>query len=274
MAATASGWCGYDRSMSATKSGPKKLAPADRVKREDKRQRRAAQRADAEAHPPAAPASPTLSEMVRRGNLVWSTSKATRALIRDTDAHVREVARRSRLAISCDTCTAPKGCCSMTVVAFFHEAIPIVDRLRREGRDTPELRAALSSAAQEMESRSPDDYRRPCAFLDAATERCTIYEQRPSECGMAFVSSPAIQCSDPAATSISKYAAPEPYRAQDSERAFERDARLIPLQGPYMGTLPRMVLLCLEAWDRPDYVQYLAEQIPLVAQRTIAAIHQ
>jgi len=260
--------------MSGTKTGTKKLAGADRAKREDKRQRRAAQRAEAEAHPPPAPAAPTLGDVVRRGTLVWSTSKATRALIRETDAHVRAAAKHLRLAVSCDTCNAPKGCCSMTVVAFFHEAIPIVDRLRREGRDTPELRAVLASAAHEMESRSPDTYRRPCAFLEPTTERCTVYDQRPSECGMAFVSSPPINCSDPAAMSIDKYAPHEPYRAQDTERAFERDARLIPLKGPYMGTLPRMVLLCLEAWDRPDYAQYLAEQIPLVAQRTIAALHQ
>jgi Fe-S-cluster containining protein len=159
----------------------------------------------------------------------------------------------------------------LTVVSFFHEAVPIVERLRGEGRDTAELRAALSISAQEMESRSPDDYRRPCAFLDA-TERCTVYDQRPSECGTAFVSSPPIQCSDPAATSIQKYLPPEPHRAMEIERTFEREARLIPLQGPYMGTLPRMVLLCLEAWDRTDYAQYLAEQIPLVAQRTIAAV--
>jgi Fe-S-cluster containining protein len=254
-------------------SGSKKLAPADRAKREDKRLRRAARRAEVEAHPPPAAAPPTLHEVIRRGNLVWSTSKATRALIRDTDAHVRDTARRSLVVVSCDTCTAPKGCCSLTVVAFFHEAIPIVDRLRREGRDTAELRAALSTSAQEMESRSPDVYRRPCAFLDAA-ERCTVYDQRPSECGMAFVSSPPSQCSDPAATSVEKLPPAEPYRAMDTERTFEREARLIPLKGPYMGTLPRMVLLCLEAWDRPDYAQYLAAQIPLVAQRTIDAIHQ
>lgn len=254
-------------------SGTKKLAPTDRAKREDKRLRRAAQRAEVEAHPLPVPAPPTLGEVVRRGNLVWSTSKATRTLIRETDAHVRDTARRSLTVISCDTCTAAKGCCSLTVVAFFHEAIPIVDRLRREGRDTAELRATLSSAASEMESQSPDVYRRPCAFLDPA-ERCTVYEQRPSECGMAFVSSPASQCSDPAATSVEKFPAPAPYRAMEIERAFESEARLIPLKGPYLGTLPRMVLLCLEAWDRPDYAQYLAERVPQVAERTIAAIHQ
>lgn len=259
--------------MMAAMSAMKKLAPGDRAKRDDKRQRRAAQRAEVEANPQPVPAPPTLGDMIRRGNLVWSTSKATRSLIRDTDAHVRDSARRSRAVISCDTCTAPKGCCSLTVVAFFHEAIPIVDRLRRDGRDTVELRAALSSAAHDMELLSPDVYRRPCAFLDAA-ERCSIYEQRPSECGMAFISSPALQCSDPAATSVEKFSAPEPDRAMEIERTFEGEARLIPLKGPYMGTLPRMVLLCLEAWDRPDYAQYLAAQIPLVARRTIAAIHQ
>jgi hypothetical protein len=251
----------------------KKLTPAERAKRTEKRDRRTARRDDASANPPAARAAPTFADMVRRENLAYSTSRATRSLIRGADVQVHEAARQLRAVVSCDTCTAPKGCCSMTVIAFFHEAIPIVQRLRDEGRDTPELRAALTVAAGEMESRSTSEYRRPCAFLDAA-ERCTIYDQRPSECGTAFVSSPPIQCSDPSATSIDKYAVPDPYGAMELERTFERAAKLTPLQGPYMGTLPRMVLLCLEAWDRTDYVPFLAEQIPAIAQRSISAIHQ
>jgi Fe-S-cluster containining protein len=249
-------------------AGPKKLTPAQQAKRDEKRDRRAAER---EANPvPDAPRAPTFGDILRARDLIWSTSKSTRTLIRDTETYTKEAARVSLTVISCLDCDALKACCSVVVGAYFHEVVPIVDRLRKEGRDTAELRAALAAAADEMETRSPDEYRRPCVFLDDA-ERCTVYEQRPAECGTTFVSSPAIQCSDPAAT-VQKFLPPHRPRSREAERVFETEARLVQLRGPYVGALPRMVLLCLEAWDRPDYAQFLAEQIPIVAQRAIAAV--
>ncbi|MBA3462332.1 MAG: YkgJ family cysteine cluster protein [Deltaproteobacteria bacterium] len=244
----------------------RKLTSAQQAKRDAKRERRA----EARTEPEAAPRALTFGEVIRNRNLVWSTSKATRTLIRDTEAYTREAAKVSLQVVSCFDCNATKACCSVVVGAYFHEVVPIVDRLRKEGRDTPELRAELAAAADEMETRSPDEYRRPCALLDAQ-ERCTVYDQRPAECGTTFVSSPAMQCSDPDA-SVQKYLPPYRARSQEAERVFESEARLIPLRGPYVGALPRMVLLCLEAWDRSDYAQFLAEQIPIVAQRAIAAV--
>ena len=241
----------------------KKLTPAQQAKRDEKRERRAA------ADPKPEPAPPTFGEILRVRDLIWSSAKSTRTLIRDTETYFQEAAKASLQVISCTSCTAPKACCSVTVGAYFHEVVPIVERLRKEGRDTPELREALAAAADAMETTSPDEYRRPCVFLDAA-ERCTVYEQRPAECGTTFVSSPALQCSDPAA-SVQKYLPPYRPRTQEAARVFETEARLLPLRGPYVGALPRLVLLCLEAWDRSDYAAYLAERVAISAQRAIAA---
>ena len=38
-------------------------------------------------------------------------------------------------------------------------------------------------------------------------------------------------------------------------------ATLRPLGESYRGALPRMVLLCLEAWHRRDYATFLAERV-------------
>ena len=110
-------------------------------------------------------------------------------------------------------------------------------------------------------------------LLDDA-ERCTVYDQRPRECGAAFVFSPPEHCSDPTATTVEMARPPmDGVREQlgRTEMAVERAARLIRLDGPYMGVLPRMVLLWLEAWDCPDHAAYLAEQGPLAASRMAAA---
>ncbi len=243
----------------------KKLSDADKAKREAKRERRA-------AAPAPTPTGSTLGQLITRDDLVRFVTKSTGALIREAEDHAATLGR----APSCVTCTAEKGCCKLSVTILFHEALPIADRLRRDGRDTPELRAKLAESAELMESSSRDAYcalRRPCAFLDA-DERCTVYDQRPRECGAAFVFSRPELCSDPAATDIETMRMPEQAlreRLRDTERAVEQSVRLVRLDGPYVGALPRMVLLALEAWDRRDFAPYLAEHAPAAAERLFAA---
>ena len=209
---------------------------------------------------------PTFGEIIDRQQLDYTLPRSIQKLIAGTEARVGEYGKTKLRVASCFDCTAAKGCCSLRVGAYLHEAVPIALRLRREGRDTAELRAALATAADLMET--PGAYRRPCVFL-SEQERCTIYEHRPIECGTTFVFSPATQCSEPDAT-VEKFPPELGDAPRNMERRFEREARLVQLQGLYMGVLPRMVLLCLEVWERSDYAQYLAEQMPLVAKRMVA----
>ena len=248
----------------------KKLTDADKAKRDAKRAKRA------NAEPTAQVLGPTLGSLIARDDLVRTALKSTRALITSATDYVELVAKTHLAVISCQTCTAPKGCCKLTVAVLLHEVLPVADRLRRDGRDTPELRAQLAESAELMESSSTQQYRelvRPCVFLDAA-ERCTVYEERPRDCGAAFVFSPPESCSDPNATEVDTVRPPmEPVKEQlwATEKLVEESLRLVRLKGPYMGVLPRMVLLWLEAWDRTDFAEYLAERVVIAGQRMVVA---
>jgi len=246
----------------------KKLSAEERRKRGEKRERRAGREPDATAPPP----PPTFATILERQDLIRTISKSVRRMIADTETHVDEYGKTHLKVSSCISCDAPKGCCSLRVLVYLHDVVPLADRVRREGRDTPELRAALATAADLMEAQGPA-YRRPCVFLDA-DERCTVYTDRPIECGTTFVFTPATLCSDPNATTLEKFVTDLGDAPSKMERRFEREARLEQLPGAYMGFLPRMVLLCLEAWERTDYVQFLAEQMTQIARRMAATLRR
>ena len=216
-------------------------------------------------------AGPTFGEVVARAELGAKTSTATRAIIFHVNQAIDDHARVHLAVVSCYTCTAPKACCSLMTTAYLYEAVPIVLRLKAEGRDTPELRAQLKAGAHAMETTRKEAYRRPCVFLGDG-ERCTIYEDRPSVCGIHMVSSPAAACSDPTVTDIVVLSGPLANVAQpDLEEQFVMAAGLRRIDVRYKGALPRMVLLCLEAWDRRDYITFLAERGLPAAHRFEAA---
>jgi Fe-S-cluster containining protein len=208
--------------------------------------------------------------MLAHNGVLDEASKTTRSIIARATAAVGEHARVHLKVVSCFDCTAPKACCSLKTKAFLHEAVAIAARLLRENRDTPELRQSLKEAAHYMETVPMKKHARPCLFLDP-DERCTIYEDRPSVCGTHFVSSPAIDCSARAAN-ITKLSTPssEELPAQLEEQ-FVMVTGLRRIDRHYSGALPRMVLIALEAWDRRDYVQFLADRC-LPASHRFAAI--
>ncbi len=121
--------------------GRKKLTPAQQAKRDAKRLKRA------EGAPPEAKAGPTLRALVARDDLVRVVGKATRALIEQATAHTEAVAKTHLRVITCHACTEP-GCCNLPIEMMFHEALPAADRIRRDGRDTPALRAQLAESAR------------------------------------------------------------------------------------------------------------------------------
>jgi hypothetical protein len=242
------------------------LTDAEKAKREEKRKRREARAASAPK-----PTRAVLGQLIARDALLRLVGKSTHALIREAEQLAEEVAQTNARSVSCTTCTAAKACCSLSVGIPFHEALPVADRLRREGRDTAELRAALSAAADLMETHTPPDYRalrRRCA-LQGLDDRCTVYDQRPRECGAAFVFSPPELCSDLDADGYETLLLPpelqDPLRT--TEIAVERTLGLRRLDSLYAGALPRMVLLALEAWDRDDFAEYLAEHVSAASER-------
>jgi len=205
-------------------------------------------------------AGPTFGELLARLGLVDKVGGVTRDLIARCNAAAAEHARARLTVVSCFECTEPKACCSLITGIHLYEAVPIAARLIGEGRDTPELRERLRAAAHRMETTRKADYQQPCVFLDG-DQRCTVYQDRPSVCGTHLVSSPAAACSDPAVASVVKLVTPlQDQVPPELDARFTMDTGLRPLDVPYRGTLPRMVLLCLEAWPRRDYVTFLAER--------------
>jgi hypothetical protein len=186
---------------------------------------------------------------------------ATQEVIRRAGALADENGKRHLKVVSCHACDAPKACCSLVTSAFLHEGAVIARRLRRDGRDTPEMRSALRRAAEAMESSHATPYQAPCVFLGDG-ERCTVYADRPSECGVCFVYSPARDCSDPAVTQVERFNAGQVIGPVLSLAEEFRQAMGLPrLPGRlYVGVMPRMVLLALQAWDRDDYVKMLSRR--------------
>jgi Fe-S-cluster containining protein len=203
----------------------------------------------------------TFGELVERGlgdEVVGHTQAIIARAVGDADAMGKAHLR----VVSCHTCTAPKGCCSLITTAFLHEAAGIAARLRRDGRDTPELRAQLRRSAEAMENSSPRmPYQSPCVFLDG-DERCTVYDVRPMECGVRLVYSPARACSTPGAEVELFDARTSGASALRVAETFRARLGLPALTGGrlYAGAMPRMVLVCLQTWDRADFVKVLGKR--------------
>ncbi len=247
-----------------------KLTPGQKAKREAKRLRRAERGDGADA---VAPPAATFGDMVARHNLVFLATRAVQRHIRSAHLVLAEAEADSGMHSSCHACTT-SGCCTMPVQVMLHEAVAIAQALRDEGRDTPELRAALVASAERMEDFARHTEPRPCVFLDA-NRRCSVYAARPRECGEHYVFSDPVRCGDANAPSIQKLTLPLDITEREKiERQFESDARLVPLDGPYVGYLPRAVLLLLEAWDRTDYAAHLEEHGREATARLLAVVRQ
>lgn len=203
----------------------------------------------------------TFAEELERSGLIEIAAKRTRETIETSNAAAVADAHVHLRVIACFGCEAPKGCCTMVTGAYLHEGVAIAARLVDEGRDTPALREELRVAAERMERSDVEEYRQPCAFL-GADDRCSVYGERPSVCGVHLVSTPAAACSDPSAITESAVvgtAHVDVPRAMDAE--FRASLGMPALDVPYRGALPRMVLVALEAWDRRDFAAYLADAL-------------
>jgi hypothetical protein len=218
---------------------------------------------------PARAEGPTLGQVVTSTGLLAKIQMTTRSIISRSVAEADEQGRVMLRVVSCHTCTAPKACCSLHTAIFFYEALPIAARLIAEGRDTPELRTALRVSAEAMENTPRPVYNRPCVLLDAE-ERCTVYTDRAAACGVALVYSPAEACSQRG--SVDAYTGQlHNELGPKVEEGVRAELGLPDREYRYIGVLPRMVLLALQAWNRADFARFLAQHVPTAAQRLYQA---
>ncbi len=167
--------------------------------------------------------------------------------------------------VSCSSCThASPGCCSQKVMITFHEALPIARYLKRYGMDTVALRERLLELGNGMEGTDRKawfDGAHPCAFLLGG--RCTVYDARPVACRTYFVKTDQANCQPGAPDNSVKFADMSEAIAQSMGRARiihqamglrETNKRIL------IGALPRLVLIALEAWDRPDAEDFIRLQ--------------
>ena len=159
----------------------------------------------------------------------------------------------------CFNCDAKKACCHSMVVARLYEGIVVAAHLKQANRDTPELRDELRATPSDGSGRARTAGAcRACSSM--TTERCTVYAARPSPCGALFVYTPPQNCSDPSAPVKAYVAHDENAIAQQIEDQFRDELSLRKKVGRrYIGVLPRMVLVALEAWDRTDFRDYLRQ---------------
>ena len=203
----------------------------------------------------------TLGEFVAEERIITWLAGEVATNHRDSGDGASAVAKQHKLPMVCSTCSATKACCASYVIVRLYEGLIIADELRRAGRDTPELRADLRARAEAMEATTARAWFTPCVFLDAA-ERCTVYDVRPTTCAQLYVYTPPELCAERSSNISSYTPQKEVAAANQVEEAFrERLALRRKVGRRYLGVLPRMVLVSLEAWDRTDFRDYL-RQLP------------
>ncbi len=199
----------------------------------------------------------TLGELVADEEIVPWIASALADIHATAATQAKLAGKAKRLTVTCTKCTATKTCCSSVVVARLYEGIVIAERLVRTGRDTPALRDDLRARAEAMEAARPQEFRTPCGFLDA-DQRCTIYDVRPSPCGLLLVYTDPTWCTTRAGDIQGYVPREELALATELEEAFRTRLALRKKVGRrYLGVLPRMVLVALEAWHRTDFRDHL-----------------
>jgi Fe-S-cluster containining protein len=202
----------------------------------------------------------TLGEFVEQEGILDSLREMIGEINTRATAEAKRLGKQLKLpVVQCGSCDATKTCCHSFVVVRLYEGIVVAAALRAAGRDTPAMRDELRGRAEAMERATPFDWRKPCLFLDER-ERCTVYEGRPTPCGTLYVYSPPAHCSDPTKQVQAYIAEAEQMLAQQIEDQFrERMALRKKVGRRYVGVLPRMVLVALEAWDRIDFRDFFRQ---------------
>ena len=215
----------------------------------------------------------TLGQLVTDEHIIEWLAEQIAQNHRDSALGARAIATQHKLPMHCATCTATKACCSSYVIIRLYEGLVIADELVRTGRDTPALRAELRARAEAMDATRVRAWTTPCLFLDER-ERCTVYAVRPTTCGQLYVYTPPELCLARSSQISSYTPRKEVAAANQIEEAFRERLSLRRKVGRrYLGVLPRMVLVALEAWDRSDFRDYL-RLLPWPTEEEWAAVVQ
>jgi len=180
------------------------------------------------------------------------------------DTAATEQLAKSPYTPSCHACTQP-GCCYQKVNVTLAEAFPVAQQLISDGRATPELLDKLKSEGNLMEGSTMIDWfenERACIFLDADTNHCTIYKQRPFFCRSYFVINPPEECS-PESDKLVKIIDFDAFNvAWDAN--MHRIHLMLELKETKMrilrGVLPRIVWLLLVSMDEEHWTKFIRKQ--------------
>jgi Fe-S-cluster containining protein len=211
----------------------------------------------------------TLGQFVEDEQIVTWLAQNVAEINRAAGRGAKQVGKQSRLVVSCTSCSVTKMCCYSLAIARLYEGVVLAAELRKTGRDTPELRDQLRARSEAMEAATPFEWSTPCLFLDDK-ERCTVYAARPTSCGTLLVYSAPELCVS-RSREIQAYVPHEELAAASQlEEMFRQRLALRQKVGRrYLGVLPRMALVALEAWERTDFRDYL-RQLPWPGDAEIA----
>jgi len=216
-------------------------------------------------------ATRTLGEFVVQEQILGWLADQLAHNHRDAELGAHQIANHHKLPVVCSTCSATKACCASYVIIRLYEGLLIADQLKKAGRDSPELRAELRARAEAMEAARARTWSTPCMFLDER-ERCTVYDVRPTTCAQLYVYTPPELCAARSSEIMSYTPRKEVAAANQVEEEFRARLSLRRKVGRrYLGVLPRMVLVSLEAWDRSDFRDYL-RQLPWLSDEEWAAV--
>jgi len=166
--------------------------------------------------------------------------------------------------VSCTSCSTP-GCCYQKINAHLFEVIPLAFWLRKEGRDTPQLRARLKDAWNKMECEGFEEFfasNTPCVFLE--DDKCSIYPYRPIECRVYWVFSPPELCCPPSRKTVS---VANHSRVAHAGLVFSNDVnRYLQIKETakrvILSSFPRMLLIMLESFDSElPFKQFIRQQV-------------
>ena len=157
-------------------------------------------------------------------------------------------------------CDAKKACCHSIVVARLYEGIVVAAHLREANRDTPAAARELRARAEAMEAASPYDWRVPCVFLDA---RRALHRLRGApdavRHALRLYAARALQRSERAGARPTSRTPSTRSRSRSRSEFRDKLSLRKKVGRRYIGVLPRMVLVALEAWDRTDFRDYLRQ---------------
>jgi Fe-S-cluster containining protein len=165
---------------------------------------------------------------------------------------------------ACQACPhAAPGCCYQKNLVYLREVLPIARYLKLNQLDTPEFRQRLLEEGERMEAAGRDTWFReahPCIFLEKG--RCSVYALRPGSCRAYHVVSDPANCQPDSYLGIEfiDYGPLHPAWIQQTYKAHAALRLKDSEQRVFLGTLPRMVHIALEALEAHDFRGYIKQQ--------------